>query len=618
MPNELENLFAQPMAPCPHCGTPNGADSETCLCCGKRMQEAPNPDTPPTAADGGAGSAQNAMIPETSGGRGTPGEDPAAPGGDAPDADEPAPLTPEQKRKRRLIIALAVVSNVLLLAVVLVHALYINSPGYRAAGLFRANRPGAAQHIYLQEVDGNDLQRKIMRREMKKYFDDLDAQYRDGELEFFEYTEKCADILLQYIDADVTRCVQERFHTELEDVYDGYLRTIMGEKGIDYTDALFAFSHVINNGLTLDHRTEELFTRLKTVHQSETDFKSAQNSEQYQSYAKAIQFYQKIHPESPRAEAAAEGLDRCVTAYCTDLRERVHASDQSASELHTFRAEAGRVLELWPENGDLQELRDWVQQLYANAEKQEALAYAADPQTDHLNAISALWYALEELPGDAELQAAMDLRASVLKAELPGQLEEIINTPDLGWYEALNYVTVLQNRLPEDAEIAALYARMEQFTNHRLRLDDMSVGVEDLFQRYEESPSSGGYYTYSTAPVADAFGVLHAPYSLYRFTATTAQAAVLSDWGRDLHELRFRVFADRNCTGTGVLELWGSSVWDANVPLEKIWTSPVLGRATNGLAVDVPVPEGGLVRMELRLVSRTGTVVVLLDDMYRE
>ncbi len=605
MPNELEKLFAQPITPCPHCGTPNGADSETCLCCGKRMQEAPNPDTPPTAADGGAGSAQNAMIP-------------AAPGGDAPDADEPAPLSPEQKRKRRIVIGLAVVCNMLLLAVVLTHVLYINSPGYRAAGLFRANRPGAAQHIYLQEVDGNDLHQKIMRREMKKYFDALDAQYHDGKLEFFDYTEKCGDILLQYIDEEINRYVKNRFHTELEDVYASYLRTVMGENGVEYTDALFAFSNVISNGLALGDRTEELFTRLKTVNQDEAYFSSAQNSEQTKNYANAIENYRKIRPDTPRAEAAAEGLDRCVTAYCTDLRERVHASDPSASKLHTFRAEAGRVLELWPENGDLQELRDWVQQLYINAQKQETLAYAADPQIDHLDAISVLWYALKELPGDAELQAAIDLRAAGLKAELPEILEKVINIPDLGWYEALNYVARVQELLPEDAEIAALYERMEQFMIHRLHLNDMCVGVEDLFQRYEEYSSAGGYYTYSTAPVADAFGVIHAPYSLYRFTATTTQAAVFWDRSRDCNDLRFKVFAGGGCTGSGVLELWGSSEWDSNIPLEKVWTSPVLDRTTNGLAVEVPVPEGGLMRIELRLVSRTGTVVMLLDDMYRE
>lgn len=609
MPGELENLLSQSMTPCPHCGTPNGADSETCLCCGGRMQEGP---------DGSETPAQDAGMPDVSGGRGTPGENPAEPG-DAPDADEPTPLTQKQKRTRGMLIALAVVCNALLLAVVLIHALYINSPGYRAAELFRVNRSGAAQHLYLQKVGRDDLQRKIMRREMKKYFDELDAQYREGELEFFEYTEKCADILLQYLDEEINRDVRERFHAELEDVYDSYLRTVMGERGAAYEDALFAFSHVINNGLTMGDPTDELFARLKALNQDDRYLHLAQISEQGKNYPDAILNYQKIRHDGPHAEAAAAGRYRCVTAYCTDLRERVHASEQSAGKLHSFRAEANRVLEMYPENGDLQELRDWVQQLYGNAEKQAALAYAADLQTDHLNAIVSLRYALKELPGDAELQAAIDLRAARLKAALPGQLEEIIHVPDLGWYGAMDYVTRVMEVLPEDAEIAALHARMEQFTNHRLCLDDMSVGVEDLFQWYEESPSSGGYYTYSTTPVADAFGVLHAPYALYRFTAAASQTAVWRHRYVDARtSLRFKVSADRNCTGSGVLEVWMIRSAGDDSRWEKYWTSPVLNRTTNGYEVNISLPEAGCQQLELRLVSHTGTVVMLLDDAYLE
>ena len=602
MPNELENLLSQPMTPCPHCGTPNGADSETCLCCGKRMQETQNhaPDAP---AEGEAAPVQT--VPDT-----------AAPG-KAPEADEPPPLTPEQKRKRRLVIGLAMVCNVLLLAVVVVHARYINSPGYRVARLFRANRNGAAQQVYLQDVIRDDRQRQIMHREMKKYFDELDAQYREKQLDFMDYTEKCSDILQRYLDEEMNRYVKNRFHTELETLYDSYIRTILGEGAVNYTEIMFAFSNVIDNDLAPDDRTEALFTRLMEVNQDETYFAAAQNSEQAKNYLYAIEGYQRIRPHSPRAEAAALGRHRCVAAYCADLRERVHASDRSASKLHTFRAEAGRVLELWPENGDLQELRDWVQQLYINAQKQETLAYVADPQIDPLDAILSLRYALKELPGDAELQAAMDRRASVLKAELPQKLLEIVQDPDLGWGEAMWHICAVQELLPEDAEISALRQRMEYFEQHRLSMHGGIVGAEDLFE-HTVVGDSNAWYEYSTEPVADAFGVLHEPYALYRFTAATTKPAVFSDWGNDFNTLRFKVFADRKCTGSGVLEVWGRTSMDETEPMKKVWTSPVLNRATNGLAVEIPLSGYGFQHLELRLMSRTGTVVMLLDEAYLE
>jgi hypothetical protein len=602
MPNELENLLAQPMVPCPHCGTPNGADSETCLCCGGRMQE--------TAVNEKESPAQNEVMPVVS------AVAAAEPGG-APDADEPPPLTPAQKRTRRILFGLITVCNVLLLAAVLVYALYINAPGYRAAKLFQDEEWSEAQYLYTQDVVRDELQSRIMRREMRKYSDELDAQYRDGELDFRDYTTIWKNILRMYLDEELTRDVKERFHAELEVQYDSYIRTILGEEKVYYIDVYTAFSSVIDNNLAPDDRTKALFAQLQAIYQDEKTFKAAQDDEQAKNYKKAITKYRQIQSYGPRAAEAAEGMNRCVTAYCADIRAQMAQLTADSGTFAACRRGVEDMLSAWPDNDALTQLYNEAQNRYKAALKREALEAAEHPAYGNRYIVQALRRAMNEWPGDAELQAACDRYTPTLKAELPGELLHIIQDANLGWDEALSYADSMRALLPDDADIAELYERMERFINHRLYLDGMDTGVEDLFKRHMESESSA-WYEYNTEPVVDTFGVLHEPYALYRFTAATTKPAVFLGWGNDFNTLRFKVFADPKCTGSGHLELWMIRSAGDDSRWEKYWTSPVLDCTTNGLEVNIPFPDQSFTQFELQLVSDKGTVVMLLDEAYAE
>jgi hypothetical protein len=283
-----------------------------------------------------------------------------------------------------------------------------------------------------------------------------------------------------------------------------------------------------------------------------------------------------------------------------------------------FSNDAAAALTLWPENEDLQELHAEMLGLYHTAMKREVLNAAADPQKDHVEVIQKLRNALKKLPGDAELQAAIDQRIPLLKAELPRKLQEIVQNSELGWDEAMWHIYVVQELLPGDEEVAELCRRMEYFKQHRLSMNGCLVGVEDLFERVVEGDTNV-WSEYNTTPVKDAFGVRHEPYALYRFTATASQTAVWRHWYVDTRtSLRFKVFADRNCTGSGVLEVWMIRSAGDDSRWEKYWTSPVLNRTTNGYEVNISLPEAGCQQLELRLVSHTGTVVMLLDDAYLE
>ncbi|MBQ9082170.1 MAG: hypothetical protein IJY28_01565 [Clostridia bacterium] len=52
MANALDSLFERPMISCPHCGTKNEEGSETCLCCGGRLETVPENTVPADPADG--------------------------------------------------------------------------------------------------------------------------------------------------------------------------------------------------------------------------------------------------------------------------------------------------------------------------------------------------------------------------------------------------------------------------------------------------------------------------------------------------------------------------------------------------------------------------------------
>ncbi|MBQ9082171.1 MAG: hypothetical protein IJY28_01570 [Clostridia bacterium] len=566
-------------------------------------------------------------------------------------------------------VALIVVANALMICAVVLQVMYTKSPAHTVAEYIENQKFTAAQVYCKQNKTDGIFYQTILNRRMTTFFDELDIRYENGSINLSSYAERCRQTLDTALDAGADPALEDRvkkhFQALLEQTYTDFLQSIVAGKtvgdAIERRQLTTIFDTVMSQELAADpDRAQVLLEQLNDLSDDALHFPNALSLEQNANYTAAIQNYLYIAPESPLAPAVREAIDRCITAWATDVRQRLNAPATDASTLHDQIGWMEHWLEILPEKNmltdarkaELTALRNETLPHCATLMKQHALAAAGAAQPDHNDVFQTLLLALEYNPDDkelaatlkkialaahdadaqdnqtiatmllqalqydsdhAELQAAVALRKARLKADLRKWLPDCLNS-----YDAMAFTTETISSvmaiMPEDADIRALDRAISDQFSHAFH--GTTQGFVSLF--YEQYGNWKVTEHLLLNPVADAFGVLHQSASLYRMTATAAAPGLFytahsaNDASR-FGTLTCSVFASPSCTGTGVLEVRTAQELDASgqpVWSEPVWTAPV-DRTVNGLQVELNLSHA--IAVEIRLTAKKGSVSVLLD-----
>ncbi len=671
MAYELDHLFERPMVACPHCGTRNEEGSETCLCCGKRLTALgsavpADADTSPDSAPGADGQepqgapasvATETAVVSTAQPHGADG---ASALGDE-ESDEAVP----HKRLPRWLLALIAMVNMLMICAVVLQVMYTKSPAHTVADYIEDQKFAAAQIYYNQNPGNNFLYRAALTRRLTALMDQLEARYKSGEISITTYTGRCRNTLQAALDTglgdDFEQSVKAQLQQLLEETYAKYVRSVTSSSALNYGDVVKIFDAVVSRELAADpDRAQTLYTDIHLIFMDESFWSSAQKYEQNGAPESAIEFYANIAPDHPRTQAAVEGIDRCIAAWCANVRETLALQKPTTTVLQRDYSKTGYLLEklselntLTPERENtLRTLQTEIFPHYGAALKEDALAFT---HVLDMNSFQNLQYALEYNPGDKELTAALKTmalavhragtldnktivemlnealrcfpddaellaaaapRKAQLKADLRKNLPGYLNSYDPMIITTEELESIMEI-MPEDADVQALYRAMCDHFWYSLSPRWAAGNVRGFVYLFWESSDWKVTENLLINPIADAFRVLHQSAALYRMTATADAPSILNTGIPEnayFGTLKFSLFADPTCTGSGVMEIRtaheldekGQPVWS-----EPVWTSPVLDRNTNGVQVELNLNRA--IAVDIRLTAENGTVVMLLD-----
>ncbi len=327
MPNELENVFGTKIIPCPHCGTQNAKDAESCLLCGKPMQTAST----------------------------EPADDAGTP--DAPAADAPSGRyhhrKPFRRKLERVLWAAALVLGLTVLTVV-----QVGSPAHTLVKNFtdeKFYRFDAER--YEREVKNKWLHQQIF---TSKILDRFDEEYNcqceilrtsDGE-GLRNYIESTGELLRACDEPKLEADIRQKFDAMAAEVYADYLNSAWA-----FARAQRVMGWIVDTGYCSDE-TKANYDWLEKVNQMEVKLTEGKRyeSEGLKSYQYAIQAYRQVaeHPKyGAEAQAAA---DRCLAVLradaLTDLRSK------AAADVNKTWAQLKQVQALSPDDTELQQLCD--------------------------------------------------------------------------------------------------------------------------------------------------------------------------------------------------------------------------------------------------------------------
>lgn len=599
--NELDSIIGRKAIPCPHCGMKNAPDADTCFFCGQPM----------TAADGAA---QETAEPEL-----TDDEEYEAEYEPHHAAwEDEAPVPPERPRRRYG--GLLLLGMVLLTAAVLA-IVYYTSPAHEAIRLVTVRQYIEAEKLYVNEIRDQKRHETIFKRKMTAHLDDLEAYYRSDKLSLEQYAQRAAAILDFYTDTDVTDAVKTRFQNILDEQYDAFMNDTAGELYLSQIKK--NYNTILNANLHKDGDIKLRLEAMELVRDSRSSYGLGVQCEESKQYAQAIGYYRQVIQLDKNYPAAQEALTRCADLYRAEALtggggDGTASSDAIAQRMNILR----QALETLTDDPSLTAELTKQTQYYAAARKREALAMAQN-MSDFADAMSEIRDALQYNPNDAELTAELDRLWTAGRKELMTNLRQNMalspyRNPEI-LYQLLAY--------REDAELRSLLNRFNDYQLHGLSHflayfeGQGPTGVTCLYW-----PDASQDDVYRVAPVADAGGRWHDPFSLWEFTSTRAQTAVihLNTWVNatgDLNRMSFTIDPAAHCgSGTARIEVWTSKAVYAEGGMTCIYTSPTLTRQSGTVKVNLPMNDAGFA--EIRLVTDTAPdgkpMVMLLDQMWIE
>jgi hypothetical protein len=553
-----------------------------------------------------------------------------------------------------------------MICAVVLQVMYAKSPAHTVADYIETQKFFNAQKYYNENVENDRFYRMVLTRRLTDFVKKQKSRYEKDALDIGTYASKCRNTLdaalVMGLGTEFEQYVKAQFQALLEETYAEYARSVTSSDGMAYKDVTKIFDDVISSELTTDpDRAQTLLTDIQLIFSDETWWSAAQNHEQTGAPESAIEFYARIAPDHPRTQAAAASIDRCIAAWGDSVRETLALKRPNTNVLQSDYFKVDYLLEklselnaLTPERAHtLRNLQAEIFPHYGAALKEDSMAFT---HVLDMNSFQNLQYALEFNPGDMELMTALKTmalgahragtldnktivemlhealrcfpddaelldaaapRKAQLKADLRKNLPDYLNSYDPLMITMEMTYAVMQ-LLPGDADIEALYQALGD-AYHRLdgNYGTSTVQGFDWLFRFRTNYQIASDLLIN--PVADAFGGLHQSVNLYRMTATADAPSIcntgcLENYYNHYGTLRFSLFADSSCTGSGVMEIRTAHELDENgqpIWSEPVWTSPVLDRSTNGLKVELNLNRA--IAVDIRLTAENGTVVMLLD-----
>ncbi len=592
MSDTLNSLFGQTMIPCPHCGTKNAADSEACLCCGLPLSAEANPAQSAPAADV---SAPDEAVPPVS--------DAAVSTVIAPASGDDAAPAPQKRPRRPWLTAAVAALHLVMIAAIVLQVLYSISPAHKAVDLLESRDYEQSHAIWLSDVAGSGWHERILAHRMTEYFDKLTEDYHSGEIVLSNYAIRSRSAMEACPHTEVCEKIKHSFQVLLEQTHADYVRSFTEDVDMSYSRACDIFNHITSRGLEADPvRARTLYDQLHQFRTDEATFSFAAKYEMANDFVLAVEHYQMIPSGSPLFDSAQEGIAQCIPAFCTHIRT-LTAQPEEALQLWTPMESAKKMCKRLPDDAALAALYREVSDKYIALKKAEVLdAHIANTQSNDDIVVLLRDMLLYWAPDDADLLAALQQRAAQWKSDRYKEMPAVLQDIRLFLFVEEYLPSIV---LPGDPDTEQLYADalFYQSNDWSSRLSKQTQ-IEHLFFNHGK---------YHFAPVTDAAGRRHQPYSLYRLTGGAVGTAN-SSYGTVFRKLTLDVSADAACTGTAVLEVWASATGtDSGVPMKKIWTSPVLDRTTAGLEVELELAH---VTVEVRLVTQSGAPVMLLDNVF--
>ncbi len=309
MPNALENLFGQKMIPCPHCGTKNAEDAESCLLCGKSMRTAPTPASEGADVPG----ASSVSVPDSTAVMTHEPEENASP-------TDPA----LRKKVMRLWITVSAVLSLILGITVLV-LMHILSSAHDVVRYYNdGNGYKQARELYEQKVKGKWPHQQIFNRKMLDYFDEqydyhwelLNSDMTDATNDMYRYITHIKVILKTCDVPELIDDTRQKFDTIADAVYADYL-----ELEWEYDRAKTIMGWIAESGYCSEE-TQARFAILQKVPEMQQKLSEGKQHEAKGKYyyPEAIAAYRQA-VEHPRSGAEAQAaVDRCLEDYRNYVR----------------------------------------------------------------------------------------------------------------------------------------------------------------------------------------------------------------------------------------------------------------------------------------------------------
>jgi hypothetical protein len=609
MHDELENLFGMKIIPCPHCGTKNAENAESCLLCGKPIGTAPSP-APETSPETGTD------LPDTH-------EIPVPVMTDEPEADAMSMDRTLRKKVTRLWIAVAAVLSLILSVTALV-VVQTTSPAHDVVRYYH-NGDGykMARDLYLQKVEGKWPHQQIFNAKMLDHFDaqynnywallnaglayDIDVMYR--------YIAHIRSVLRTCNVPELVADTRRKFDTIADAVYADYL-----ESEWEYNRAKTIMGWIAETGYCSDE-TQARFVLLQKVPEMEQKLSEGRKHEAKGKYyyPEAIAAYRQA-VEHPRSGAEAQAsVDRCLTDYRNYVRNSLDGDQKWTARAYENDL---RVLEnaITKLGGDeqLEQERDRVEAAYGTLLRHEVLNAVLRPDMNDNHPTNTLQQAnkvLEYFPGDREVLAARTMLIFEVKQSLRKTIREDA-VFDINWVW-IRVQSILE-LMPDDAEMQQLKAQFDRYMENGLHIcldeDAENPGFTKWFLEGIRGGKDGG------ETVTDATGRTHDKFNLYQLCDTTTAEAWMEvraklKAGEDHPHLTFTTAPTKNFTGTGRVRVYRQPNVGEDAPV-LLYESPLLTGTSAELTVDLPVTKGVVVRIALE--AETGTAEVLLDDAYIE
>ncbi len=615
---EWSDLLKQEWIRCPHCGIRNETKAETCFFCGKAMQ----------AASGGEAAAATAAVIKTAAPVQTAEQEsePAENGeiridSDAPDdfpeeADAPKRLRRPMKPWQRVLCwGVGVTAGLLLLGASAAQFVYMTSPAHDAMLGIRQQWYVGAHNIYSSEVHGRWPHAQIMDREVRAYLAEMDAMYRADRMALSEYAERVSATLQEVYDDPPAYYAQQQAHFQslMDGIYEDYMAA---EPKITLNEAQAAFQVLMNHQL---HTESEQQVRMKydamtAMSVSRRNYETALTAEEGERYETAIQYYRQVIEADAWYAEAQTRLQRCENTYRRQILDKVNgAKPVNSAEIQPYITMLANGLKILPADAELSAAIQQQRMLFAKTRKREVLALVKY-ETNYFSALSNLQEALgyEQNTGDPELTAELNRVWKRARAHLMANLRKNMETG--AWVNTNALWTLLEIR--EDAELRTLYNQFTAYESHALCYfanwagEYYTPGVKNMYwNEADEDPN----VKKNIAPVKDAFGNMHDPFNLWRFSANLSQITMLTvSTNEEMQRFSFMIIPAASCgSGTAYLQIRTSF----NDGSKVLYTSPKLTR--NSTPVRVELALDNVHDLDIKLIAEStpdGQPVEMLID----